>query len=272
MSAVVCYLISAPLSVLPALVLFWLVRRIDRARPEPQRMLLITMALGALACAPAALVEWFEHQALGDALLLGGRFLDAFVVAALTEETLKLLVVLGYAFRRPSFDEVVDGVVYTMCASLGFGLVENVVFAASDARTGVLRAVTAVPMHAIASGVMGYFVGRARFASSNATLPLAMIGLLCAVLVHGVYDWAVFNHDTYWMLESALVLLAAGLALFLLIRHALRMDESIHGRASITTFLEGTWPTDVPQTIVPAPVVPQAPAIIDAAEKKTASG
>lgn len=261
------YTLSIAVSVLPALALLWLFIWLDRSRPEPRRVLYATAVLGALACGPALLIERFEHHALGDAALLGGRFLDAFVVAALTEETLKLIVVLGYAFRQPSFDEVIDGIVYAAAASLGFGLVENIGLAGDDVGLGVLRAISAVPLHALASGVMGYFVGRARHASPNATLPLALVGLFFAVVIHGSYDWAVFNRDAAWMFEAAAVLLASGCTLALLVRHARRMDDAMHGRQSITTMMDAMWPSDVPQTIVPA-LPPKASQPIESTTEK----
>src|SRR5437588_402293 len=93
----------------------------------------------------------------------GRRFVDGQV----GREALKLAVVLGFPFRYSAFDEVLDGVVYTVAASLGFGLLENLAYSATDVATGLARALTAVPMHAIAAGVMGYFVGRARFVSDS---------------------------------------------------------------------------------------------------------
>jgi RsiW-degrading membrane proteinase PrsW (M82 family) len=254
------YAISVPLSVVPVAALLWLFKRLDRRRPVPRNALYTTMALGALACAPAALIEWVEHVALGDASLVGGRFVDAFVVAAFTEEALKLVVVLSFPFRRSVFDEVIDGVVYTVAASLGFGLLENFAFVATDAGfgTALARALTAVPMHALASGVMGYFVGRARFVPANAAMPLAMAGLFCGVAIHGAYDWAVFNRDSMWFIESMGVLVVAGALMAALAREALRIDDAMLGRHSITGFMESSWPTEVTQTIVPQAVLPKA--------------
>jgi RsiW-degrading membrane proteinase PrsW (M82 family) len=264
------YAISIPLSVVPALALLWLFARLDRARPVPRRALYATMALGALACGPAALVEWLEHAVLGDAALVGSRFVDAFLIAAFTEESLKLLVVLGYPFRRSVFEEVIDGVVYTVAASLGFGLLENLAFSASDVGTALARAITAVPMHAVASGVMGYFVGRARFVSQNGAFPLAMAGLFFAVLVHGAYDWAVYNRGTAWFAQSTAVLVAGGALLAWLVRHALRLDESMLGRQSLVALTQ-SWPTDVTQTIVPAVTRAARPTTAEADSTGTSS-
>ena len=257
------YAISVPVSIVPAIALAAWFRRLDHARPAPRRALYVTMALGALACIPAGMIELGEKALLGDASLVGGRFIDAFIVAAFTEEALKLLVVLAYPFRRSVFDEVMDGVVYTVAASLGFGLLENLAFGASDVATGVIRALTAVPMHAVASGIMGYFVGRARFSSSSGALPLTLAGLFCGVVVHGAYDWAVFNHDNAWFAESIVVLAAGALVLWGLVRHAMRMDEAMLGRVSLPASIS-SWPTDVTNTLVPTMVAPKVPEPIEA--------
>ncbi len=244
------YVLSLPVSIVPALALAAWFRRLDRSRPAPRRALYTTMALGALACIPAALIEIGEKALLGDASMMGARAVDAFIIAAFTEEALKLLVVLAYPFRRSVFDEVMDGVVYTVAASLGFGLIENLAFGATDLATAVIRAMTAVPMHAVASGIMGYFVGRARFSSSSGALPLTLTGLFCGVCVHGSYDWAVFNHDSAWFAESIAVLAGGALVLWGLVRNAMRMDEAMLGRVSLPSAIL-SWPTDVTSTLAP---------------------
>jgi hypothetical protein len=88
-------------------------------------------------------------------------------------------------------------------------------------------------------------------------LPLSIAGLFVAVLIHGAYDWAAFNHDSMWWLESTGVILLAGALLGGMIRHALVLDESMLGRQSMTAVLNGAWPTNVTQTIVPSAVQPR---------------
>ncbi len=256
-------------AIAPVLVLVMIFRYADSARPEPKREVLATMALGFLVCVPVAAVEVAAKRALGPWALAGGRFLDAYLVAALTEEAAKMAVVFLWPWRR-RFDEVMDGVVYTSAASLGFGLLENLIYV--DARfaslfcsvpgvaplcsghtaagslegviLGVVRAITAVPMHAVASGIMGYFLGRARFHEwspaedtyddlpellPHVPRPAAwsILGLLAAVGVHGTYDWAVFAMGTRPVIFLALPLILGGavFALVRLTRHALHIDD-----------------------------------------------
>jgi len=52
----------------------------------------------------------------------------AFFVVGLGEELLKYLVVVLYAFRKPSFNEPFDGIVYAVMVSLGFAAFENIIY------------------------------------------------------------------------------------------------------------------------------------------------
>lgn len=182
-------LLAVSLAVAPIVLALAAFRRIDALRPEPHGEIARTMLLGVAVCVPVFVIEAWLKRALGAHAAAGGRFLDAFLIAALTEESAKLAVVLGYAFRRQAFDEFTDGVLYTGAASLGFCLVENLIYL-SDAFAmafcvlpgsddlcaphphanradvvilGLVRAMTTVPMHALSAACMGYFIGRARF-------------------------------------------------------------------------------------------------------------
>ncbi len=270
-------------AIAPVMVLVLVFRYADAARPEPKREVFVTMVLGFLACVPAAAIEVAERRALGHWALAGGRFLDAWLVAAVTEETAKMAVVFLWPWRR-RFDEVMDGVVYTSAASLGFGLFENLIYV--DARVAslfcsvpgvaplcsghtvagsveglvlaVVRALTAVPMHAVASGLMGYFLGRARFhawspaADAYDDLPdllpawiprpaaWSLLGLAAAVGVHGTYDWAVFAMGTRPVIFVALPVILGGSVwgLVRLCRHALLIDDERLGAAPRTSIIE----------------------------------
>jgi protease PrsW len=269
------------IATVPVLVLLLVFRRADHARPEPKREVFITMLLGFVACLPAAALEVALKRALGTWVLAGGRFIDAYIVAGLIEEAAKMAVVFLWPWRR-RFDEVMDGVVYTSAASLGFGLFENLIYidahvaalvcsvpgvaplcsghstaGSSEAIVlGVIRGVTAVPMHAIASGIMGYFIGRARFHEWSPAedafddlpdlLPQRVprsvawlfFGLLAAVGVHGTYDWAVFAMGSRPVVFLVLPVIL-GLSAFALVhmcRHALLIDDEhikVGGRISL---------------------------------------
>ena len=100
--------------------------------------------------------------------------MKAVLGAAIPEELFKFLVLRWYVWRKPHFDEPLDGVVYGATASLGFATLENILYVGSHGlEMAVLRALTAVPGHAFTGVVMGAFLGRARFAEAGAALRAA---------------------------------------------------------------------------------------------------
>ena len=226
--------LNLTIAIFPALALLWWFRRKDQKRPEPEGLVTQVVFLGVAATLPAILLEFLLGHELGHATALQGGFLNAFLVAATVEESLKLAVVLLFVWRKARFDEVMDGILYTAAASLGFAVLENVIYSFANPLVGIVRAFTAVPMHAVGSGIMGYFVGRGKLGRGSA-VPWVVTGLAVGVLLHGCYDWTVMSGGTFGFAaksplvglgEAVLLLFAASLVLRRLIRHALALDDA----------------------------------------------
>lgn len=177
----------------PAILVMFYFDWLDRKRPEPPWRLRWVSFVGMLSTVPVIALELLLQRvpiAAPDALEAA---YEAFIVAAAPEEFAKLAVIWLVVWRRPEFDERLDGIVYAAHAGLGFALVENVgyLFGAEDVEaywsTFVARAVLAVPGHAIFAGMMGYLAARKRFDGQGSGL---WGGFLLAVAMHGAYDWA----------------------------------------------------------------------------------
>ena len=178
-------------AIAPSLILVWFFHARD-AFPEPPKVLWTTFFLGVATVAPVLLFAWPAYhwaQQIGFALAQG--FVAAFFGAAIPEEIFKLLVLWGYSMRQRDFDEPMDGIVYGVTASLGFATLENILYVSSEGgATAIMRAFTAVPGHALLGAIMGYFVGRAQFATDrNERRKLLGQALLYPTLLHGAYDW-----------------------------------------------------------------------------------
>ncbi len=157
---------------------------------EPRGALIRTFLLGFAITVPAVLVEFgLGAVPLQDFGLIPGALYVAFVVAAIPEELLKLWVIRGYCTRLDDFDELMDGIVYGATAALGFAAVENVLYVAEGGLlVAAIRSVTSVPMHAMCGAILGYFVAQARLEERRGA---TWKGLGVAILVHGLYDFAV---------------------------------------------------------------------------------
>ncbi len=225
---------------LPALLAMWYVDRLDAKRPEPRWTLRKVALAGALSVIPVIIVELLLLSLAPPAGTYANAVWQGVLVAAAVEEMAKVLCVYWFVWHTPEFDERLDGIVYAARAGLGFALVENVLYLL-QANSGnefiriyVLRAVLAVPGHAIWAGVMGYWGARKRFDNAGPGLPG---GYLAAVALHSLYDLAIFlgpplRADGLDGLAGALLLLplaSVGLGALLLrgmARRALHADDA----------------------------------------------
>jgi protease PrsW len=205
-------LLLVALSVAPAFAFLVLILRMDRAEPEPLREVLRIVGLGGAAALAAALLEMaLDGLPFFQGTGLAGAAAASFLQVAPVEELAKLGVVLLFAWGRPSFNEENDGVVYVGASAIGFAVLENITYVASNGfGTGVLRAFTAMPLHVFTAVVMGLFVGKAKFAVGRyAQGSLVACGFLAAWAFHGAYDTLAFSGGALMLL---LLPLLGGLA------------------------------------------------------------
>jgi protease PrsW len=241
---------NVPLAIagaLPALGIMWYVDRLDAARPEPRWSLRRLAIAGGVATIPCIFVQLALTAAFPLTGLAGALFM-AFVVAGATEELAKVLCLRWFIWRRPEFDERMDGIVYAARAGLGFALVENVLYLLGAASAQqylwmyLVRAVLAVPGHAIWAGVMGYLAARRRFDGKG---PGLAGGYLLAVFLHGGYDAALFSAPPLvamtgselivlplFLLAVAFIVLGA-LILRGMVRRALALDHEAEQRGAM---------------------------------------
>jgi protease PrsW len=111
-------------------------------------------------------------------------------LAGVTEESLKYLVLYFYVRKKSFFDEPMDAIVYAVLISLGFATIENYEYVTRYILQGenvaVLRAFSAVPLHAMCGIVMGYYFGVANFHSVEHNYAKA---LLFPMGIHAAYNF-----------------------------------------------------------------------------------
>jgi protease PrsW len=203
----VYYLILGGLSFLPALLILRAFLKRDSQKAEPTGLIAKTFFLGILSIIPALVME--SVLSLGTSLIppMWLNLFRAFLVAGLCEEAVKMWVVRGYSARRSGFDEITDGIVYSVTAGLGFAFYENMMYGMSATNLWAVllfRGITSVPLHALSSGFMGYYIGKSYFGNRD----YFGRGLLIAVLIHGLYDFILFSPALYnWLIVPLLVIL-----------------------------------------------------------------
>lgn len=167
----------------------------DKYDKEPWGLLLKTFFSGALITIPILILETFL-SGLGTGLQgLWHAAYRAFVVAALSEELFKFLVIYFLIRKSRHFNERFDGIVYAVFVSLGFAAVENILYVTNGGlNVGYLRAITAVPAHAFFGVAMGFYFGKYRFVARSKYIYYA---LLIPILLHGIYDFILMSQKYY---------------------------------------------------------------------------
>ena len=168
-------------------------------------MILKVFFFGMLAALPAALIE------LGFAAALQPLKLPLFITEiiyiffgiSLIEELFKYLVVKKKVIKNSECDEPTDIMLYMIISALGFAALENLLILLPLAspfqffETFVIssfRFVGATFLHALASGVFGYFIALSFLEKKNKT-KLFLKGLIAAVFLHGLYDFSIIEID-----------------------------------------------------------------------------
>jgi RsiW-degrading membrane proteinase PrsW (M82 family) len=253
-------LVGLILSVIPAAIWLFFFYRLDRLEAEPKHMVGGVFLLGALITAALHdfiindifnVNEWQYNSWWGH--LLGGILIVGFV------EQFIIYVTVRYAvFRHPEFDERVDGVIYSVAAALGLATVLNFyyVFRSNgvDLDIGSIRMVINALAYASFGGIMGYYIGQARFEKTPIWYMPA--GLAIAATINGLFWYLLdrtfgggLSFNPWGDLILATIVAVISLAVvFWLIERA--NEETL--RLAHRTIREGTEMPAMPPAPVPA--------------------
>lgn len=161
----------------------------DKYEKEPLWMLIKSLLLGVIIVLPVILIELFLSMFINLFPVSLHAFYNAFIVAGFTEELFKFLAVLLLIWKNKNFNEKFDGIVYAAFVSLGFAGIENIMYVYQEgAGVGIMRAITAVPLHALVGIFMGYQLGIAKFSPAERSQRI-WLAFLIPFLFHGIYDF-----------------------------------------------------------------------------------
>ena len=177
----------------PAFLLWVYILKQDAQR-EPKNWLIKAVMYGIAIAFPVSLLEFAINSAFfgtnGAPTTLLGTTFEAFFVAALPEESFKLLALWLILRKNPFYDEHFDGIVYAVSIGLGFAAIENVLYLFDNVENwrsvAITRAFLAVPGHYAFAVLMGYYYSLHHFVDHSRRA--AILILFMPVLAHGIYD------------------------------------------------------------------------------------
>lgn len=225
------------IAVLPVLLLLIYIYSKDEHK-EPTNILIRTFFLGVATIIPAVILElilgkFFPTNYYRSII---GLFINVLIGIALVEELFKWLVIKVSIYKDKNFDESYDGIIYAVFASLGFACLENILYViTSGFTTGILRAITAVPLHACTGIIMGYFIGKAKLCnnSNNSSKEMWYINLSLALptTIHAIYDFLLFTSRLEYIITWVIFTLGIYILCFFIIKKSTKENHSIIERS-----------------------------------------
>jgi len=183
------------ISLAPVMIIAFYIYSRDKYEKEPLSVLLKALLAGILIVLPVVLVEKLLSIPSVNMEGLTHVTYSAFVVAGLTEEGMKFLAFYIFFWNNRNFNEKFDGIVYSVFIALGFAGIENLLYVFTGGYgVGIIRALTAVPAHALFGIAMGYYFSLARFSPGRKAVFL-LLAFLLPFLFHGLYDFLLMGNS-----------------------------------------------------------------------------
>lgn len=187
----------------PAIFYMLYIIAFDHRKPEPFKALVIAALLGIVT---AVVVTWtidvsmfyiVDGRCVKDSLVLG------IFKLALPSEITKWLVLCVFLSLNKFYDEYIDGIVYSVCLSMGFAGILGAWIMTSylDESFATMLEISAItifvliPIHFISGTIMGYYLGLARKRSKIKNHELA---LFLPILINGILTSTVVMIGHHW--------------------------------------------------------------------------
>lgn len=204
-------------------IILWLIFFLwqDVKKPEPLRWISILFLLG-MTITPFV---WFLENYPITLLHLDIKATLPFVISvfvylgiAAIEELSKFFTAFLILKTNKYFDEAIDAMIYLIVLALGFGVVENILIVYEQIALGEhflstfqilsLRFIGANLLHALSSGIIGFFWAQKLITGEKRYLT---IGLLLGILLHWVFNLAIINLGGEVIFLISLILFLVGI-------------------------------------------------------------
>jgi len=219
--------------IVPALVwlFFWLN---EDCHPEPKRLILLAFVAGMLAI-PAALLGETLWEGFVNTFFTTLAFANIMMIVGFSfiEELVKWILIHLTIFWRRAYDEPVDAMIYLVTGALGFAALENILYLLPEFHnslflgitTGNLRFIGATLLHALSSGVLGFFIAH-NFCNSRVRKFFGtIIGLLLATLLHAIFNVVILMNDASSLMPIVILLGLSGIFLIFGFDHIKRIHQ-----------------------------------------------
>ena len=184
------------LAIIPCIVIAYMIYRADKKEKEPVGEIVKAFLMGVVAI----FITLFISQIFGLYKIdldtnMFHIYLYSFFGIALVEEVSKYLCSIVFVNRNSNFNYLFDGIVYFTCVSLGFALIENILYANVSGISDMLaRAFTAIPAHTFFGISSGYYYSlykKSKYNKEKNSISFLILSIIVPIILHGFYDFCI---------------------------------------------------------------------------------
>ncbi len=202
------YILYATIGLAPSIIWLLFYLRKDR-HPEPNNMVIKIFLWGVIIGPIAAFLELFFKWSIQPTAItnfiasLGNRdnyhLISVILIAPIVEEFLKYFVIRYRVLKNQEFDEPLDVMLYMIIVALGFAAAENLLLVyqrpllsfQNVLALATIRFVSATFVHALASGIIGYWLAKS-IREPQKKFSLLAKGFTLAIFFHAGYNYLVW--------------------------------------------------------------------------------
>ena len=191
------------MAVAPIIIFVFYIYIKDKYEKEPLKLLTTGILFGTIISVPIGFIEKY----LTKSFIIENSFLQtfylSFIVAAFTEEFFKFITLYFLIWNEKNFNEPFDGIVYAVMISLGFAMIENILYVINPNTGGIYTAITraifSVPGHGFFGVTMGYFFALAKY-EPNKKLKYILYSFIIPIILHGLFNFILLYEIKFAML------------------------------------------------------------------------
>ena len=194
-------------AIIPPIIIMYIVYNVDAER-EPLKLILSLFAVGILSGSITILSSYLIQYYFPQLEQLNNQnlynlFIYTFLKIGIIEEFSKWFFSFSLCWKNRAFDQKYDAIVYTVATSLGFAILENVMYVMTGTfKQAFLRGIYSVPGHAIFAIISGYYIGKAKYDYEKGERTkwkfYKRLSLLLPSIYHTAFDFLLFaNIDLY---------------------------------------------------------------------------
>lgn len=190
----------------PAILIATLFYFLDK-NPEPVKEVIRAFFVGILSVVVTLIVGFTIIIRMEIDGSFGSAFINSFWNAAFVEELAKFSIFMLFIYRRKHYDEWYDGILYGIMVGLGFAFIENILYFTklfNNQGWSIVwvRSIFSMPVHAMLGGIMGFFVGWAKFkANKHFSRGSLFLALAIPISLHGFFNFFLM----LWHQELAII-------------------------------------------------------------------